>query len=109
MAKSSNTRGASGPARSGGGITSNKLVQTPVRTGQPARGVNPGAVSYLGNKIGNHAQDGRTRADGGGTPWNTNSPTNASQILGNEKALDVGRGGPGKGYVVHGCGAQGKH
>jgi hypothetical protein len=95
---------------SGGGIESNKVVQTPVRYGQPANGVNPGAVSYAGNHIGNHSTEGNgARQDGGATPWNTNLPHNAAQPLGNEVAGNIGRGGPGTGRIVHGCGSKGRH
>jgi hypothetical protein len=56
------------------------------------KGVNPGAVSYLGNKMGNHTTD-----DGDftlkSTPW------------------DAGRGyrAPGIGSTTHGKGSQGKY
>ena len=114
MAKSSKhgpsrNTGSGGRNPGGGGINSAKHVKTPVRTGKPANGVAPGAVSYLGNKVGNHTEKGRVAADGF-TPWKTNAPTNAGQPLGNQVALNVGRGGPGKGYVQHGqSGSQGQH
>ena len=56
------------------------------------KAVNPGAVSYLGNKMGNHTTD-----DGDfalkSTPW------------------DAGRGyrAPGIGATTHGKGSQGKY
>ena len=114
MAKSSShgpskNTGAGGRNPGGGGINSAKHVRTPVKTGQPAKGVNPGAVSYLGSKLGNHAEKGRVGGQGF-AKWNTNSPTNAAQPLGNQIALNVGRGGPGKGYVQHGqSGSQSQH
>jgi hypothetical protein len=37
--------------RSGGGITSNKLVRPPVKTGAPSNKVNPGGVDQLGQKM----------------------------------------------------------
>ena len=50
MSKSrSNISGAKGPARSGGGITSNKLVRPAVRGGPPnTRAVSPAAVGKIG-------------------------------------------------------------
>jgi hypothetical protein len=90
--------------KSGQGPQSNP----PVRYGQPARGVNPGATSYIGTKRGNHAtEDGSGHASY--TPHYGNPPTNAAQPLGNEVASNVGRGGPGVGRLVHGCGSQGTH
>lgn len=58
------------------------------------RGVNPGAVSYLGAKLGNHVMDeGHVSSDGGATPW------------------DAGRGyrAPGIGSKAHKSGSQGSY
>ena len=91
MAKKSNTSGASGPARSGGGANMNKNVKVTPVVGKPAKGVNAGAVSYLGNKMGNHTTDNGDFVYKP-TPWNGKPPVNAAAPLGNAKALDVGRG-----------------
>jgi hypothetical protein len=58
-----------------------------------AKGVNPGAVSYLGNHLGNHASDGGGTMNLRPTPW------------------DAGRGyhAPGIGTKTHGRGSQGKY
>lgn len=57
-----------------------------------SQAVNPGAVSYLGNKLGNHVTDGGT-VSGGETPW------------------DAGRGyrAPGIGSKTHKGGSQGSY
>jgi hypothetical protein len=59
-----------------------------------SRGVNPGAVSYLGAKLGNHVMDdGVVGNSGGATPW------------------DAGRGyrAPGIGSKSHKNGSQGSY
>ena len=70
--------------RSGPG--SQKVEPTP-------QGVNPGAVSYLGNKLGNHTMEGDASPDGGATP------------------CDAGRGyrAPGIGSKTHRGGSQGNY
>jgi hypothetical protein len=104
------TKSPVGRAKTGGGMGSRQHVKTPVRTGQPAKGVNPGAVSYLGGKLGNH-----TTESGDfplkSTPWKGTAPTNAQQILGNEKALRASgsKAGPGADRTIHKSGAQGQH
>ncbi len=82
-------------ARSGGGITSNKLVQSKAPKAEPKpRAISPGGVSQLGEHVGTR------RA---------------------VQPLDVGRGyqpkgptsnmgqGPGANRQVHRCGSQGTH
>jgi hypothetical protein len=82
--------------KSGGGITSNKLVRPSVKTGQPAKGTSPAAADYLGQAT---AFKKESVGVGPGFP---------SQ-LGNALALNVGAGGPGTGRTVHHCGSQGQH
>ena len=117
MTKSSNhgpskNTGAGGRNPGGGGINQKNHVKTPVRTGNPAKGISPGAVSYLGNKVGNHTEKGGTTG-GGFTPWNTNAPTNAAQKLGNQVALNGSGSGArpgGGGRILHGqAGSQSQH
>jgi hypothetical protein len=95
-------------AKSGGGITSNKLVRPQVRGGSPsANRVNVTGVSQLGNAQGNHASD----------PSRTvnvkREPIVAAQMaavpLGNAIATNVGAGGPGKGRTIFRTGSQGRH
>jgi hypothetical protein len=85
---------------SGGGITSNKLVQVGVRTGQPAKGTSPGAADQFG------AAQGRQRA----VREPEQGPAFQSGVkLGNEVATNVGAGGPGTGRTTRAAGSQGKH
>jgi hypothetical protein len=97
-------------AKSGGGITSNKHVEVGIRTGsRTANKVSPGGVSQLGSGIGD-----KPRSGGG----HTGKPTSASvfigrkpqaAILGNQKARDVGGGGPGKGRTIYRTGYQSQY
>lgn len=70
-----------------------------------SKGVNPGAVSYLGNKLGNHVmEDGIVDRDGGATPWSSgpgyNSPPYRTSTDGNA---------PGAGMKTRRGGSQGKY
>ena len=80
--------------KSGGGITSNKLVQPKIQTGSPKKGSSPASASQLGQAV----FFKREQVEMG-------KAYNAS-ILGNEKALDVGKGGPGAGRTVMKSGSQ---
>ena len=82
--------------KSGGGITSNKFVQPGIRTGSPNRGTSPGAANQLGVSTAFKKEE----IDAG--------PALPSK-LGNEVALNVGAGGPGKGREVFKSGSQGFH
>src|SRR5262245_21382571 len=83
-------------AKSGGGILGNKNVKVGVRTGSPSKATSPGAASQLGQSTAfNKEQVERGRGD--------RSPVK----LGNEVALNVSGGGPGKGREVHKSGSQG--
>ena len=81
---------------SGGGRTHREI---PVRTGIPARGHNEERVAQRGIAVDPKAVAERSKP----------TPTGGGQILGNEKALDVGGGGPGTGRTVMKSGAQGTH
>jgi hypothetical protein len=107
MSKSkSNTSGAKGPARSGGGVTSNKLVQVPVRYGSPtANKIDPGSASRIGHSVGNHTMSGDTRRP----PEPLVTGTMKQVPLGNQVAGNVGKGGPGAGRIVHRSGSQAQH
>jgi hypothetical protein len=88
--------------RKGGGSESRVVREVPVRVGNRSDVVNPRGVSQVGHSLGNHVAEsarkgrpvenvyaGRLPAGGpGGVP------------LGNAKALDVGKGGPGAGRDV---------
>lgn len=113
MTKGANGRtGASGKSSGGGGINMKNHTRTPVKVGKPANGINPGAVSYLGNKLGGHAMD-RGDFPLKATPWNGKAPTNAGAPLGNQVALNGAGGGArpgGGGRILHGqAGTQKQH
>jgi hypothetical protein len=86
-------------AKSGGGLTSNKLVNVGVRTGSPSKATSPAAADQLGQSLAFK----REQVDAGGR--GDRSPV----LLGNAKALDVKGGGPGKGRDIHASGSQGRH
>jgi hypothetical protein len=83
--------------KSGGGLTSNKLVNVGLRTGSPSKGSSPAAA----DQIGQSTFFTKEKIDAG-------RAYNASQ-LGNALATNVGAGKPGAGRTVHHCGSQGTH
>ena len=83
--------------KSGGGLTSNKLVRPNVRTGQPYKGTSPAAADYLGQATAFPKEQVEV------------GPAYTGSKLGNELALNVKGGGPGTGRTVHHCGSQGTH
>jgi hypothetical protein len=101
-------KGSSGMRKAGGGIASNKNVNVGVRKGAPATGVRPAAVSQWGSSIGNKITDGGKTAYRG-EKYATATPAGGNVPLGNQVALNVGGGGPGKGREVMRSGAQGVH
>src|SRR5262245_56372842 len=80
-------------AKSGGGITLSKNVSPPVRTGAPNKATSPGAANQLGVSTAFKKEE----VDAGRA---------YPSKLGNEVALNVGAGGPGKGRIVMPCGSQ---
>jgi hypothetical protein len=95
---------------SGGGINSNKRVEVGVRTGsRTADKISPGGVSQFGSGVGD-----RPRPGGGHTGQNTAQPVFVgtkpqAAMLGNAKATDVGKGGPGSGRTIYRTGYQCQH
>ena len=95
--------------RKGGGLGTRHQREVGVRTGQPRQGKNVRAVSQIGSSFGNHSTEHsgllprdkviEKMAAGPGTP----------SRLGNEVALNVGRGGVGTGRTVYRPGTQGVH
>jgi hypothetical protein len=83
-------------ARSGGGITMNKNVSPGIKTGGPNKGTSPGAADQIGPAI----SFKREQIERG--------PALPSK-LGNEVALNVSGGGPGKGREIFRAGSQGTH
>lgn len=69
-----------------------------------SKAVNPGAVSYLGNKLGNHVmEDGVVSPDGGATPWSSGRGYNPPPY-----STSTDGSAPGAGMIVHKSGSQGK-
>jgi hypothetical protein len=81
----------------GGGSSMNKNVSPSVRTGSPNKATSPGAANQLGvsTAFPKEKVDFGRAYDGG--------------KLGNEVALNVGKGGPGTGRTVMRSGSQGTH
>jgi hypothetical protein len=93
-------------SRTGGGINFNKNVAVGVRRGAPATGVRPAGLSQFGSAIGNHATGSAKALRGGAEKYSGAGPAGGGQKLGNEVALNVGKGGPGTGRTVMRSGSQ---
>jgi hypothetical protein len=93
--------------KSVGGGGHSQHVRPPVRAGSPqTRKVTADGASSVGRIIGTHTTDhGETQRPN--RPLY--EPTKAAVRMGNDVALNVGRGGPGTGRTVHPCGSQGQH
>lgn len=91
---------------SGGGANSRVVRNVAIKSGAPTtRQINPGAVSQIGIKQGNHAENRTVQR-----PAQPIVAASRPQVpLGNAVALNVGKGGPGAGRVVHPCSSQGNH
>jgi hypothetical protein len=90
-----------------GGPKSRQLVEPRVRTGSGSRGTHPGGVAQLGQHVGDKATHGNSKGTGyRGEPLHNNRNFNPVKF-GNELATNVGKGGPGTGRTVYGCGTQG--
>jgi hypothetical protein len=91
-----------------GGIGSRVVVKPTIHfAGQSAKGIAPGHAAQIGEAQGNRAMEKQTNYRG--DPKFAAAPFTSGVPLGNEKALDVGGGGPGTGRVVYGCGVQAQH
>jgi hypothetical protein len=89
------TKSRTAKARSGGGLTSNKLVRPSIRGGKRTLdAISPSAVADLGAAIGYKRQ-----------PLVKSTPKDFV-ALGNELATNVGQGGPGTGRTVYPSGYQ---
>jgi len=83
-------------AKSGGGITSNKVAHSRgVVTGTNAKGVSPQAAARIGMQV--ITSTGVAKV-----------PGPISKPLGNELAKNVGAGGPGAGRTIYSTGTQSK-
>jgi hypothetical protein len=99
--------------RPGGGIASNKRTEKPVRTGVNARAMSPRGVSQIGQNMGNHVTEGKSKARGAVEPVRGALKPDGKPggiPLGNAVATNVGAGGPGTGRECFGaCGSQGTY
>jgi hypothetical protein len=91
-----------------GGYGSRPDTEQSVRTGTGNRGANPAGVSQLGNKVGNHVTSTVNTDYTGDRLHGVRAPS-MSVPFGNEKALDVGKGGCGTGRTIYGSGSQSMH
>jgi hypothetical protein len=87
------------------GIKSRNLVHKPVRTGARREHIQKASVAQLGQRQGDHATNkpGSTGYSGVGL---IGPKQPISVKLGNEVALNVGKGGPGAGRKVYSSGSQ---
>lgn len=99
-------------SNAGGGAGSRQVVRKPVRTGQGATRIRHAGVAQKGQAQGNHVSGD---ASGGGAHSTGYHGINArggamggmgAVPLGNEVALNVGKGGPGTGRTTYKTGTQ---
>jgi hypothetical protein len=102
MANKSNSGMRGG--RAGGGPGSRVTVSPGVRKGAPATGVRPAAVSQFGSSLGDHSTNSPKALRGAAEKYKTATPI--SVPLGNEVALNVGKGGAGTGRTIYKTGSQ---
>ena len=90
----------------GGGIGTRQHVKTPIKSGPPnTKVISHSAAANIGLAKGNHTERGTVQR-----PADPLVQRKAPQVAsGNQKALDVGRGGPGAGRNVMSSGSQGQH
>ena len=94
---------------SGGGYGMNKNVEPRVRTGSGSKSTRPAGVAQIGTSIGDHVTE-RARGSGYRGEQLHNPDRNFQPVkFGNEVALNVQGGGPGKGRDVQRSGSQGTH
>jgi hypothetical protein len=102
MANKSNSGMRGGRGGAGGGPNSRVNKSVSVRTGIPARGISPGAVSQFGSSVGNHATDHRANLPYKGERYlEGKTPAGGNVPLGNQVALNVGKGGAGTGRTIY--------
>jgi hypothetical protein len=99
--------------RPAGGLGSKQVRNVSVKTGQNARAMNPRGVSQIGSSIGSHATNSGKKLTKGVEPVRgamkpAGGPGGIE--LGNQCAVNVGKGGPGAGRTLYGqSGSQGTH
>lgn len=91
--------------RPGGGIASRQHIETSVRTGSGSHGTRPGGAASIGSSYGSHVTE---KSDTGYRGPKFHDGKSFQPVkFGNEMALNVGGGGPGKGRTVYASGSQG--
>jgi hypothetical protein len=94
----------------GGGIASNKHVETSVRTGSGSRSARPAGVAQIGTAVGDRVTNRPGSTGYKGEKMHGPADRNFQQTkFGNEVALNVGKGGPGAGRTIHASGSQATH
>jgi hypothetical protein len=89
--------------RPGGGINSREAHKQGVKVGRSAIEMRPAGVSQIGSSMGNRVTNSGRTLSGAVEPVQGKAlPQGLSVPLGNQKALDVGKGGPGAGRVLYG-------
>ena len=98
-------------SKAGGGIRSREFVRKPVKVGTQAREMRPEGVAQIGSSMGNCATNQGRTLPGAVEPVQGKAlPAGLSVPLGNQVALNVGKGGPGAGRVLYGkSGSQSQH
>jgi hypothetical protein len=106
-----NPNAKGGPVRTDGGQGSNKHVRvTPAVGSSQTRKTNPATAGDFGKSIGNHVMNAGNHGTIQRKDPPLHVPAQAPSRLGNDLALNVGRGGPGAGRFNHGpSGSQGMH
>ena len=95
---------------SGGGFDSKNVVHKPVRTGAGSTGIRPSYTNAPGSHYGDHVTDTTGPGTGYRGPKREEGKSFQPVKFGNEVALNVGGGGPGKGRTLYGqAGSQGIH
>jgi hypothetical protein len=89
----------------GGGYGTRQHVEKPVRIGKGSYGTRPGGAASLGQVYGNHVTN-RDHTGYRGPKFHTDQVFHSGVKYGNEKALDVGGGGPGTGRTIYEHGTQ---
>jgi hypothetical protein len=93
--------------KKGGGLGSKVNREVGVRTGRGAQEMRPRGASQIGSSIGNKStESGVVKGIPSERIQGARLPPGLSVKLGNEKALDVGKGGVGTGREVMRSGSQ---
>jgi hypothetical protein len=101
-----------GANRVSGGVGSRNIVEVGNRVGVRAKAANLRGVSQIGQSLGNHVTESGKKGQPVEGLYGAKRPPGSpgGVVLGNAKALDVGKGGCGTGRTLYGqSGVQGVH